>query len=502
MMKMTRTFYRLLLPSIFMAIVLCLAGCNQIPPLPAPKIPAQPLTYKFALSPKQALRDATGDFAVNTSSADSGIAVLPGEKVEIFAAGSAMIQAAGRWLAPDGAPTCHMASMPEPTLPCYSVVYSIGIAGRAGEVGAHVGFNADAAGNLFFGVNAPNLAANVGSFAITVVVIPAGTFTGMWSAAANTNLVQGTHTTLSAYVFAQDARIDSVQFMVAVPGQAPMPVCSARPVGGDIYACNWELTLNGVLLHNGPVTVGFTVRGNWHGDVSKSLVNPDGQRTEIIRYALPQDTNIYAGYAATNLAGQASYQKVTGQWTVPHASCSPGETSASSIWVGMTSGATDQSTLAQLGADSDCVSGTPQYYLWWEMYPAPSVPLDVAVLPGDSLTATVAFQQNQFQLSIYDVQAQSRFSVTKPGKVSDTSIAECITEAPTVVDPITNQGHVAQLTDFGSVSISCQLNNDEPVAYGPQDVFYQMKTSDNIAKATTSNLDQTGSTFTVQWHHG
>jgi peptidase A4-like protein len=502
-MKMIRTFHHLLFPSILLVTFLCLAGCNQILPLPTPKLPAQPMTHKFVLSPRQALRDATGDFSVNTSNADSGIAVLPGEKVEIFAAGSAMVQAAGRWLAPDGVSTCRESAMPEPSLPCYSVIYSVGITGRAAEVGAHVGFNPDSAGNLFFGINAPNLTANAGSFTITVVIIPSGTFTGLWSAPANPHLVQGTHTTLSAYVFAQDTNIDDVQFMITVPGRAPMPVCTATPAGGDIYACNWDLTLNGDYLHNGPVTIGFTLHGSWHRNSSKSLVNPDGPRTEIIRYALPQTTDIYAGYAATDLEGQTTYQKVTGHWIVPRANCASGETSASSIWVGMTSGSSLQSTLAQLGADSDCDFGTPQYFMWWEMYPAPSVPLDLVVQPGDTITATVTFQQNQFHLSIDDPQAQFHFSTTKPGKVSDTSIAECITEAPTIVDnPISNQGHVAQLTNFGSISISCQLNNNKPIADGPQDVLYQMKTSNNIAKATTSALDQAGNSFTVQWHHG
>jgi hypothetical protein len=499
-MKMICPLHRLLFPSVLLAAVICLTSCNQLP-WSAPKVPVQPLTYKFALSSEQALRDATGDFAVHHSSADSGIAVMPGEKVEIFASGSAMIRSAGSWLSPSGIASCRKASMPEPALPCYSVIYSVGIAGRAGEVGAHVGFNPAMAGNLFFGINAPDLVANLGSFTMTVVVIPAGTFTGMWLASAHTSLIQGTSTMLEAYVFAQNTSITTVQFMVTMPGQAPMPACSARPAGGDVYACTWDLTLNGALLHNGPVTLGFTVQGSWHGGAAKTLVNPDGLHTAIVRYTVPQNTSIYAGYAATNLTGQAAYEKVTGHWTVPHASCSPGETSASSIWVGMTSGASDQSTLAQLGADSDCMGGMPQYYLWWEMYPAPSVPLDAAVLPGDSITATVAFQQNQFQLSIVDLQAQYHFSTSKPGKASDTSIAECITEAPTVVDSVTNQSHVAQLTNFGSVSISCQLNNNEPVASGPQDVVYQMKTADNLAKATVSNLDQAGSTFTVQWHH-
>jgi hypothetical protein len=502
-MKITHTFHHLLFPSILLATFLCLAGCNQVLPFPTPKIPAQPITHKFVLSPRQALRDATGDFSVNTSSADSGITVFPDEKIEIFASGSAMINAAGRSMAPDGVPTCRESAMPEPSLPCYSVIYSIGIAGRAGEVGAHVGFNPASAGNLFFGINAPNLTANTGSFTITVVIIPSGTFTGLWFASATPNLIQGTRTTLSAYVFSQDANIDEVQFMVTVSGQAPTPVCTATPTGGDIYACNWDLTLKGNYLHNGPVTLGFTLHGRWHDNTSKSLVNPDGTRTEIIRYALPQTTDIYAGYAATDFEGQTTYQKVTGHWIVPQAICSAGETSASSVWVGMTSASSLQSTLAQLGADSDCSSGTPQYYMWWEMYPEPSVPLDLVVMPGDSITATVTFQQNQFQLSIDDFQAHYHFSITKPGKASDTTIAECITEAPTIVDnPFNNQGHVAQLTNFGSVSISCQLNNNVPIANGPQDVLYQMQASNKIAKATTSDLDEAGSTFTVKWHHG
>jgi hypothetical protein len=52
------------------------------------------------------------------------------------------------------------------------------------------------------------------------------------------------------------------------------------------------------------------------------------------------------------------------------------------------------------------------------------------------------------------------------------------------------------------VSIFCQLNNNEPIANGPEDILYQMQTDTGIAKATTSDLDQAGSTFTVQWHHG
>src|SRR5258706_257929 len=77
---------------------------------------------------------------------------------------------------------CHDSAMPELSLPCYSVIYSVGINGGAGEVGTHVGFNPAAVGNLFLGMNAFHLAGNAGSFHVTVLIIPSGTFTGLWVA--------------------------------------------------------------------------------------------------------------------------------------------------------------------------------------------------------------------------------------------------------------------------------------------------------------------------------
>jgi len=394
--------------------------------------------------------------------------------------------------------------MPEPSLPCYSVIYSIGINGRAGEVGTHAGFNPTSVGNLFLGVNAPNLASNAGSFHITVLIVPSGTLAGLWAAPEDGFSIQGTTVKLSAYVFAQNAIIDDVQFTAAVPGQVPLSICTAFNSGENIYSCDWDVTLNGNPFHNGPVTLGFTLNGNTNsGSALSPAVNPDGVRIGVVRYVLTQTNDYYAGYAATNLAQSVAYQKVTGHWRVPQAHCSPGENSLSSIWVGITSDATDQSLLAQLGTESDCQSGYPQYSMWWEMFPAPSVPLDLSLQAGDNVTATVTFNDGQFQLTIDDPKEGVHFSTTHPGKVTDTSVAECIVEAPTIIDDLaTNKGHIAQLTDFGQVSVLCQLNNNEPIADGPQDILYQMQTKAGVLKAATSVLDQTGTTFTVQWHHG
>jgi len=141
--------------------------------------------------------------------------------------------------------------------------------------------------------------------------------------------------------------------------------------------------------------------------------------------------------------------------------------------------------------------------MWWEMFPAPSVPLDQPLQPGDSITASVTFQQGRFQLSMDNPKEGVHFSTTHPGAITDTSVAECIVEAPTIIDnPATGQGHIARLTNFGKVRILCQLNDHRPIADGPQDIIYQMNTQAGNPKATTSGLDAAGSTFTVSWHHG
>lgn len=499
---------RAVLICLSLAMLFWLSGCNDTSLGPSkiavPNLPQNPLIHRLELSARQGLRDLTGDFSVRKSGADTGIALLPGERVDILAAGSASVQPGGQQSGPQGISDCRQSAMPEPTLPCDSVIYSIGVTGRAGEVGTHVSLDPAVVGNLFLGINASNLARNSGSFHITVVIIPPGTFTGLWLSPANGFAVQGSSMRLSAYVFAQNVTISHMQFTMAAFGQAPVSICEGMKSGDDIYTCNWDATLNGTPIHNGPLRLGFTVNGNKvSGAALAPEVNPDGIHTGTITFVETQPNDIYAGYAAVDFSGSTTFQKVTGSWAVPAAQCSPGENSASAVWVGMTSGASDQSLLAQLGTDSECQDGSPLYFMWWEMFPAPSVPLNQPLQAGDSATASVTFQNGKFQLSL-DVPGEGvHFTTTRAGSVSDTSIAECIVEAPTIIDNLsTNMGHVAQLTDFGQVSVLCQLNNNEPIADGPQDVLYQMQTNAGVSKATTSALDQSGAMFTVQWHHG
>lgn len=393
--------------------------------------------------------------------------------------------------------------MPEPTLPCYAVIYSLGVHSQAGEVGRHTSLLPPAPGNLFLGINAPDVSGRSGSFQLTVAIIPAGTLTGLWARPQNGFVVQGTDLTISAYVFAQNVFLTRVAFTITLPGRASVSTCQAFQSDGDLSTCDWDLTAGGTVFPNGQVTIGFALAGHTVGGSALTpVINPDGLLTGTITYVQTQLSENYAGYAATDLAHPVAYQEVSGSWVVPPARCSSGEDADASVWVGMTSDASDRSLLAQLGSATDCQGGQPLYYLWWEMFPAPSVQLDFPVQAGDRVAAAVTFRQGVFQLSLNVPGEGVHFSVSRVGKVSDTKIAECIVEPATIIDNlITNKGHQERLTNFGQATVRCQLDGNQPIAAGPQDILYQMQTNAGVARTFTSVLDASGTTFTVRWHH-
>src|SRR5260370_1294868 len=230
----------------------------------------------------------------------------------MVASGSARVQPGGKQSGPGGISSCHEAAMPEPSSPCYSVIYSVGINGGAGEVGTHVGFNPAAVGNLFLGMNAPHLASNAGSFHITVLIIPSGTFTGLWIAPEDGFTVQGTTLKLSAYVFAQNATIDEVRFTMAVPGQAPLSICNAFKSGEDIYTCGRPLGTKRSTYHNGEGTQAYKKKVKVKSGEGWSVVrNPNRTHTVMVMFLEIQPDDIHTKKAPTDFTMLAAYQKVT-----------------------------------------------------------------------------------------------------------------------------------------------------------------------------------------------
>ena len=107
-----------------------------------------------------------------------------------------------------------------------------------------------------------------------------------------------------------------------------------------------------------------------------------GQRGEVT-------TQNWSGYAVT---ANAPYTSASATWQVPNVSYDGGSTPYGYEdvfnWVGI--GGYGDSTLIQLGTESVVsTSGARSFYVWYELYPAPTQPISRSVKPGDIMTASL-----------------------------------------------------------------------------------------------------------------
>lgn len=183
-------------------------------------------------------------------------------------------------------------------------------------------------------------------------------------------------------------------------------------------------------------------------------VAPHQHRPALIRHMHEDGTATstnWSGYAVTGASG--SVTSVTGSWVIPAATCTEagGSTAYASFWVGIDGW--NSSSVEQTGTDSDCSSGTPEYYAWYEFYPAPSYYAGnlTSLKVGDVMSATVSYANGTFTAIIKDVTQNESYTATfTPAAASRRytpparSSAEWIAEAPCC----TNRGGTLPLADF------------------------------------------------------
>lgn len=193
-----------------------------------------------------------------------------------------------------------------------------------------------------------------------------------------------------------------------------------------------------------------------------------------------------------------SANSVSGNWVVPSVATSSSD-GFSAIWVGLDGFADD--TVEQIGTGQDMISGTAQYYAWYEMFPNPSVLIDgFPVEPGDMIGANVTYVGgNTVQLSItnYTQKVTQTFPFVRELGGTERSSAEWIVEAPSEDDVI------LPLANFGTVHwTECQANlrghtgsiSSHHWQYESLDMV-----QDDILKAHTSGLHHHGENFHVNW---
>jgi len=203
------------------------------------------------------------------------------------------------------------------------------------------------------------------------------------------------------------------------------------------------------------------------------------------RNASTTSTN-WSGYAATG----STYTSVASSWTEPTGTCKSGD-QYSSFWVGLDGYNSD--SVEQTGSEVDCAGRTPEYYAWYEMYPAGSVEINDTVRPGDSMSASVTYSgSNKYVLKISDSTRGWTYSTTKTQSGLARSSAEVITEAPCC----TNSGGILPLADFGKVSYTgSTVNGSSLSSTNPTEIT--MVSASGVQEDSTSSLS--GGSFSNTW---
>jgi hypothetical protein len=159
----------------------------------------------------------------------------------------------------------------------------------------------------------------------------------------------------------------------------------------------------------------------------------------------------WSGYALTG----ASYSSVSGSWRQPRANCASaaGEATDSAFWVGLGGNSASASALEQAGTEADCTAaGAARYSAWFELVPAASVKLPLAVSPGDRISASVRVEGHRVSVAVRNLTSGKRVARTLVTSAPATSSAEWIAEAPSLLTATGSA--VLPLTDFGSVVFS------------------------------------------------
>ncbi|HTP23929.1 MAG TPA: G1 family glutamic endopeptidase [Solirubrobacteraceae bacterium] len=222
----------------------------------------------------------------------------------------------------------------------------------------------------------------------------------------------------------------------------------------------------------------------------------------------------WAGFAVHHPG--VSFRRVSGTWTQPSVSCTAGQSSYSAMWVGIGGFKPTSHALEQIGTEVDCnAAGNAVSSAWYELVPAPSKPIKLAVHPGDVMHATVTVDGHEVTVVLEDLTSHRTFRRRLDAPTIDVSSAEWIVEAPSECIsqfacqalPLANFGSVA----FGSVAATSTRGAVGPIiaphwwrtkielAPGPQRLIVARQTSDTEGSATPSTLSGHGSGFDVTY---
>ena len=181
-------------------------------------------------------------------------------------------------------------------------------------------------------------------------------------------------------------------------------------------------------------------------------------------------SNNWSGYNQGMLEKGIQFHQISGSWAVPTATKhKSGEAEYSASWVGIGGGCVNaqctvgDATLIQAGTSQNVdSSGSASYDAWYELIPAPSITVSLAVKAGDQVHVDIREGMPEvWTILIQNVTTGQSFSTTVPYS-STYATAEWVEETPVVID---NGGHasVGPMPNLSTAKFDSGLaNNTNP----------------------------------------
>jgi Peptidase A4 family len=171
-------------------------------------------------------------------------------------------------------------------------------------------------------------------------------------------------------------------------------------------------------------------------------------------FADSSQSSNWAGYAVHRSG--ITFTRVIGAWTQPQPTCTAGEATYSSVWVGIGGYSESSQALEQIGTEADCsAAGRAVSSAWYELVPATSRTIRLTIDAGDHVRASVSVVGRQVALTLDDLTRHRSFTRRLRASALDTTSAEWIVEAPSVCGVgRTGSCQTLPLADFGSAVFS------------------------------------------------
>ena len=166
------------------------------------------------------------------------------------------------------------------------------------------------------------------------------------------------------------------------------------------------------------------------------------------------ESSNWAGYAVHRSG--VTFTRALGTWVQPRATCTPGEPTYSSVWVGIGGYSESSNALEQIGTEADCtLAGRARSTAWYELVPAPSRTIKLTIDAGDRMRASVSVVGEQVMLTLDDLTRHRTFTRSVHDADLDITSAEWIVEAPSVCAGASQLScQTLPLANFGSTGFS------------------------------------------------